>query len=109
MKFISPHKYIKNTSANGTILTEHLLNISRRLQTPKRTVKIPTQLGRMTEKKKRKEEMRRDQYPSMELKVIRGSCTQKNPLTVGKSAGAERYLREIRGECSGRPVKGRAK
>ena len=31
----------KNTSTNGTILTEHLLNISRGPQTSKTTRKIP--------------------------------------------------------------------
>ena len=40
VEFISSHKRIKNTSKNGTILTEHLLNTSRGLRTPKRTRKI---------------------------------------------------------------------
>ena len=30
MEFVSPHKYIKNTSTSGIVLTEHLLNISGR-------------------------------------------------------------------------------
>ena len=34
------HKYIKNTLTNDTVLTEHLLNTSRRPQTPERTRKI---------------------------------------------------------------------
>ena len=54
MEFVSPHKYIKNTSTNGTILKEHLLNISERLQTPKKIGKIPSPLGRMKERKKEK-------------------------------------------------------
>ena len=29
VEFASPHKYIQNTSTNGTILTEHLLDTSR--------------------------------------------------------------------------------
>ena len=37
VKFISSHKYIKNTSTNGTSLTEHLLDISGKLWTTKRT------------------------------------------------------------------------
>ena len=45
MEFTSPQKYIKNTSTNGTILTDHLLNTSRRPWKPKRTRKIPTQPG----------------------------------------------------------------
>ena len=36
MEFTSPHKCIKNTSTNGTILTD-LLNSSRGPQTPKWT------------------------------------------------------------------------
>ena len=36
MEFISPHKCIKNTSTKETVLTEHLLNISGRLWTPKK-------------------------------------------------------------------------
>ena len=46
MEFISPHKYIKNTSRNGIILTEQMLNISRRLQSPKRKRKISWYPGR---------------------------------------------------------------
>ena len=38
----SLHKYMKNTSTNGTNLTEHMLNTSRGPWTPKRTRKIPT-------------------------------------------------------------------
>ena len=52
VEFVSPHKYIKNTSTNGTILTEHLLNISGRIRIPKRTRTISSQLGRMKERKK---------------------------------------------------------
>ena len=48
----------------GTILIEHLLNISGRLQTPKRTRKIPSQLGRMKERRKKgKRNQKRDQQP----------------------------------------------
>ena len=59
VEFTSPHKCIKNTSTNG-ILTKHLLNTSGRSSTPKRTRKVPMQLGRT---KERKEEMGRDQHP----------------------------------------------
>ena len=41
-EFISPHKCIKNTATNGTILTEHLRKASRGPWTPERTNKIPT-------------------------------------------------------------------
>ena len=41
LEFTSPHKHIKNTSTNGTILTEHMLNTSRRPRTPKRKRRIP--------------------------------------------------------------------
>ena len=30
VEFVSPHKYINNTSTSGIVLTEHLLNISGR-------------------------------------------------------------------------------
>ena len=51
----SPHKYFKNTSANGTVITEHLLNTSRIPWGPKRTRKIPWQPGRMKETEKKRE------------------------------------------------------
>ena len=41
MEFTSLHKYIKNISKNGTILTKHLFNTSGRLCTSKRIRKIP--------------------------------------------------------------------
>ena len=54
VEFVALHKYIKNTSTNGTILKEYLLNISRRLQTHKRTRKITlNQVRQKREKKKR--------------------------------------------------------
>ena len=39
---LPPHKYIKNTSACGTTLTEHLLNASRRPQTSQKARKSPS-------------------------------------------------------------------
>ena len=59
MEFTSSHKYIKNTSANETNLTEHMLNTSRGLWATKSIRKIPTQLGKMKERKKRTQ--KRDQ------------------------------------------------
>ena len=41
VEFNFPHKCIKNTSTNGTIITENLLNISRGPWTSKKTRKIP--------------------------------------------------------------------
>ena len=41
VEFVSPRKYVKNTSTNETVFTEHLLNISRRLWTPERIRSIP--------------------------------------------------------------------
>ena len=58
----SPHKYIKNTSTNGTILIEHLLNIGERPWTPKRTRNPPphtythTHTTNYTERKKKRRE-----------------------------------------------------
>ena len=54
MEFTSSHKYIKNTSTDGTILTEHLLNISRGPWTSKRSRKIPMKPGNMKEMKKKR-------------------------------------------------------
>ena len=48
--FRLPH--IKSTSTNGTVLPEHLLSISGRLQAPKRTRKISSQLDRKRKKGK---------------------------------------------------------
>ena len=45
--------------------------------------------------------------PDGELKVRRGSLTQRNTLTVGKSAGRETELQGIRGECSNSLLKER--
>ena len=55
-EFIPPHKYTKNTSTNGTILIEHLLNICKSLQTLKKMRKISSQDVRKKEKKKRRTE-----------------------------------------------------
>lgn len=63
MEFISPHKYIENISTNEVILTENLLNISRRLQTPKRTRKIPLSLGRTKERKNIKDKSKKGPAP----------------------------------------------
>ena len=35
------HNYIENTTACGTVLTEHLLNAGRRPQTSERARKLP--------------------------------------------------------------------
>lgn len=52
MELVSPHKYIKYIPANGTIITEHLMNISRILQTTKKTIKVSSRPGRGKERKK---------------------------------------------------------
>ena len=50
------HKYIKNTSTCGTILTEYLLNTARTPQTAERARKSPcNQVGKKKKKKARKE------------------------------------------------------
>ena len=51
MEFSSPHKYIKNTSANEKVLTGQLLNTCGRPQTSERTTKILMPLGRMKERR----------------------------------------------------------
>lgn len=60
MDFISFHKCIKNTFTDGTVLTEHQLNASRRCWTLERTRKIPTYLRRMKERRKKEEERKWD-------------------------------------------------
>ena len=77
--------------------TEYLLRISRRLQMPKRTRKITSQLGRKKERKNEKRNQKRNQqfwqeYKSEEKFPHSGKTT---PLTVGKSARTERDLEEI--------------
>ena len=42
-KMVSPHKYIRDTSTDRTILTDHLLNTSGRLWRAERVRKIPLQ------------------------------------------------------------------
>ena len=74
--------------------TEHLLNCSRRPWTPNMTRKISMQLGRMKERKKRKEEMGRTSMPCGKL---RWEVLQKSPFTAGESAGEERNVQGITG------------
>ena len=52
MELVLPRKYIKYISANGTVTTEHLMNISRILQTTKKTIKVSSQPGGRKERKK---------------------------------------------------------
>lgn len=63
MKFVAPDKCVKNTSTNGTVLTEHLLNVRGRLWTPKRTGKMPLQLTRMKDQRKKKRNQTKDSQP----------------------------------------------
>ena len=88
-----------NTSPNGTVLTEYMLNISR-LHTPKRTRKIPSLLGRMKRKKEKKRAFRKGTSTTCGKLKLRSSWTQKNPLMVGKPAGTEKKLWRIKGEHS---------
>ena len=59
-KFVAPDKCVKNTPTNETVLTEHLLNVSGRLWTPKRTGKMPLQPSRMKEQRKKKRNQKKD-------------------------------------------------
>ena len=60
VEFIATHGYIANSSTDGTILTDHLLNISGKLWTPKK-------------KKKKKRNQKRDQQPWWEAEGERRS------------------------------------
>ena len=86
-EFASSHKYIKNIPTNGTTVTEHLLKINGKPQTPKGTRKIPTQSGRMKERKK-KEKTGRDQH-------------------LWKGAEGERFSYSEKSICCGKISKGR--
>ena len=65
---VSPHKYIRNTSTDRTILKDHLLSTSGRLQIPERVRNIPMQpLGwRKDEKRNQKKK------PAILVKSWRG-------------------------------------
>ena len=89
--------------------SEYLLNISRRIQTPKRTGKIPSQPGRTKERKKKRGIKKGTSNPGRKLKVRRGLPTQKTSLTMGKSAGTKRNLQGIKGEHSRQSAEGRTK
>ena len=65
--------------------TEHMLNIRRRLLTPKITRKIPSQWGRKKERKKKRIK-KGTSNPGGKLKVRRGSCNQKIP-SCGEISG----------------------
>ena len=105
MEFISPHKHIKNTSTNGTILTEHMLNTNRGHQTPKRTRKIPHVTGQDERKKKGKGRGESGTGPEPlgvgVLKERRGSRICGSPL-IGReiswdtrsASGAQRRARQ---------------
>ena len=67
-------KNIKNPSTKETVPREHMLMINGRLQTSKRTSRIPSQLGRMKEKKKRGNKQVTRNHGG-KLRARRGSCT----------------------------------
>ena len=100
-EFVAPHKFLKNTSTNGIIPTELLLNSSGRLRTPKRT----------KEKRKRKEESKKRPatLAGLKLKLSRDPHIKKDSLTEGKSARTEKELQGIKGEFSRRSVEGKTK
>ena len=112
VEFISPHKCIKSTSKNGTILTEHQLNTSSRPQTPKVPERSPrNQVGWKKEegKRKRKGSRMRPVPLVREMKERRGSCIRGTTLTGRKFSWNRRgTLGAIGGECSNWSVAGRA-
>ena len=112
----SPHKYIKNTSTNGTILIEHLLNIGERPWTPKRTRTPPPHTHTHTHtqptilKERRKgEKMGRDQYPWQGTEGKDRFLHSEKLIEVGKSPEAESDLWEIIREWSNQTMKDRTK
>lgn len=77
MELIFSYKYIKNTSANGRVLIEHLLNMGRRLLTSKKARKS---LGRAKEKsfKKKKEKGRKESEWDLGPVSLGGNCEREN-------------------------------
>ena len=102
MKLTFAHKYIRNTSTCGTILTEYLMNTGRRPQTAERARKSP---GNQVGKKKMRKESRMGPAP-LGGSYERGKVPApwKAPSLVGRSAGTEGELQRLRGECSSRFV-----
>ena len=99
MEFISPHKYIKNTSTNGIILTEQMLNISRWLQSPKRKRKIPWQAGR-----KKKRGIRKGAVPLARCwRWGKVPTLSKTPLRWGNQLGQKGTFPGIEGQCTQSP------
>ena len=92
MEFASLHKYIKNTSTCETVLTEHLLNSSRKPQTPRRARKIPMQLGRKKVRKKKKEGMGWDQHPWQGTEGEERLLHSEQPIHRGESSWGRKGL-----------------
>ena len=103
MELTSSHKYIKNTSTCGTLLTEHLLNAGRRPQTSERARKSPCNwVGQ-----KKEEKLKREKGTMMGPEPLGGSCERRNvstpweiPSLVGRSVGMEGELWSLGEECS---------
>ena len=83
-KFVAPDKCVKNTPTNETVLTEHLLNVSGRLWTPKRTGKMPLQPSRMKEQRKKKRNQKKDWQSWWEAEGEGRSCTHEKTLHGGE-------------------------
>lgn len=85
---VFPHKYIRNTSTDGTILTDHLLNTRGRLWIDERVRKIPLQpLGW------RKEEKRNlKKKPAILVKSWRGGGI---PTIRGKKKSKKAYSGDV--------------
>ena len=86
-----------NTSPNGTVLTEYMLNISR-LHTPKRTRKIPSLLGKMKRKKEKKKSIqKRDQHHLWEAEGEKFLNSEKPPHGGETSWDRKKTLEDQRG------------
>ena len=108
------HKYIKNTSTCGTVLTEHLLNAGRRPQTPKRARKSPHNwVGQKKKGKKKKRErekgIRTGPAPQRRSRERGKVCVPwEVPSLAGQSARMEGELWSLRGEHSNWFMEGKA-
>ena len=92
---LTSHKYIKNTSTSGKILTKYLLHIGRRSQTSERARKSPSnQVGQKKKEIKKEEKGIRQNLCPWEGAVKEERLPQhlEVPSLAGKSARKEGEL-----------------
>lgn len=81
------HKYIKNASTHGMILTEYLLNAGKKPQTTERARKSPCKLG--SRKKKENNKVRKDESGRV-LHPRKGAVKEERFLYPGRPPHRQR-------------------